>query len=103
MTTANKGRRYPAEPLSDDEVRALLGAIKGNRPIAVRNRALVAVLWGAGLRISEALALMPRDVKDESLRVRHGKGDKARVVGLRPDAVPFDSLARGSTRAPALA
>lgn len=89
MEPANKGKRYPAEPLTDDEVRALLAAINGKRPLAVRNRALVAVLWGSGLRVSEALALMPRDVGDGSLRVRHGKGDKSRVVGLRPEAAPL--------------
>jgi site-specific recombinase XerD len=89
MEPANKGQRYPAEPLTDDEVRTLLGTIKGNRALAVRNRALVAVLWGSGLRVSEALSLMPRDVNGDALRIRHGKGDQARVVGLRSDAAPY--------------
>jgi len=42
------------------------------------------VLWRSGLRISEALALELRDVDLEagSLRVRHGKGDKSRTVGV---------------------
>jgi len=46
----------------------------------VRNRALIAVLWRCGLRISEAL----RDVDLEAgtVRVRHGKGDKSRTVGI---------------------
>jgi site-specific recombinase XerD len=86
---ANRGRRYPPEPLTDNEVRQLIGAVKGKGPIAVRNRALIGVLVGAGLRCAEALDLMPRDVENDSLRVRHGKGDKARVVGLRPEAGPL--------------
>lgn len=89
MTPANKGRRYPAEPLTDDEVRALLAAIKGSRPIAVRQRALLAILHGSGIRISECLALLPRDVRDDSLLVRHAKGGSSRVVALRPEAEPF--------------
>ena len=42
------------------------------------------MLYRAGLRISEALALFPKDLDAEAgtIRVLHGKGDKARVVGL---------------------
>ena len=52
----NKGRKFAPEPLTPDEVRALLAASAGKRPIAVRNRALIAVLWRTGLRVSEARA-----------------------------------------------
>jgi len=42
------------------------------------------VLWRSGLRISETLALELRDLDLEagSLRVRHGKGDRSRTVGV---------------------
>jgi len=42
------------------------------------------VLWRSGLRISEALALELRDIDLDvgTLRVRHGKGDKSRTVGV---------------------
>jgi site-specific recombinase XerD len=45
---------------------------------------MLAVLWRCGLRIAEALALQPRDIDFASgvLSVRHGKGDKARKLGL---------------------
>jgi integrase len=100
---ANKGKTYPAEPLEDDELRELLGAIKGAGLIAVRNRAFVAVLWGSGLRVSEGLRLMPRDVLNggSALRVRRGKGKQRvvrgekrtvwepRVVALHPEAAPL--------------
>ncbi len=56
--------------------------------------ALVAVLWRAGLRISEALALTESDVDPRrgSVLVRHGKGDKRREAGM--DDWGFDHLAR---------
>jgi integrase/recombinase XerD len=47
---------------------------------------MIGVMYGSGLRLSEALALRPHDVdtKAGTVRVRHGKGDKARTVGLDP-------------------
>jgi site-specific recombinase XerD len=80
----NKGRRLPPEVLTLDELRALLRAPSGRAPTGVRNRAVLAVMWGAGLRVGEAVALMPKDYDAEAgtLRVLHGKGDKARTVAL---------------------
>jgi site-specific recombinase XerD len=77
-------RRYPAEVLTDAEVRALLDACPGTSATGIRNRALIAILYRAGLRISEALDLYPKDVDPDrgAIRVLHGKGDKARVVGI---------------------
>ncbi len=86
---ANKGKRYPAEPLTPAEVQALIGVISGNRPLASRNRALVAVLWRSGLRVSEALALHPRDVDEAegTVRVRNGKGKTDRVAVIDSEAL----------------
>ena len=44
----------------------------------LRNRALIALMYRAGLRVSEALALQPKDVDlaAGTLRVLHGKGDR---------------------------
>src|ERR1035441_3510351 len=77
-------KRRPAEVLSEAEAVALLRACSSRAPTGVRNRALIAVLWRCGLRISEALALELRDVDLQAgtVRVRHGKGDKSRTVGL---------------------
>ncbi|MFZ0091888.1 MAG: tyrosine-type recombinase/integrase [Solirubrobacteraceae bacterium] len=70
--------------LTELEAIALIKACSTRAPTGVRNRALIAVLWRSGLRISEALALELRDIDLEAgtLRVRHGKGDKSRTVGL---------------------
>ncbi len=86
-TPANKDRRLPAELLSPDEVRALLRACSSRAPTGIRNRALIAVLYRGGLRISEALALLPKDVDVAgTLTVLHGKGDRRRTVGMDPAA-----------------
>jgi len=81
---ANKGRKLPPEPLNPDEVKSLLRACSKRAVTGVRNQALIVVLYRAGLRISEALALTPSnlDAKGSMLRVLHGKGDHDRVVGL---------------------
>jgi integrase len=85
---ANKGRRFPAEVLTRGEVNALLGACSRRGSAGIRNAALIVVLYRGGLRIAEALALELRDVDLEhgTLTIRHGKGDKRRVVGLDPQA-----------------
>ncbi|MBV9802613.1 MAG: tyrosine-type recombinase/integrase [Solirubrobacterales bacterium] len=83
-TRASTSRRRPPEVLSEAEAVALLRACSSRAPTGVRNRALIAVLWRCGLRVAEALALELRDVDLDAatLRVRHGKGDKSRTVGL---------------------
>ena len=81
-------RRYPAEVLTEHEVRQLLRACSVKAPTGVRNRALITMLYRAGLRIGEALALKPKDLDGEAgtVRVLHGKGDRSRTVGLDPSA-----------------
>jgi site-specific recombinase XerD len=84
----NKGRKLPAEPLTHDEVKALLKACSNRAPTGIRNRALIVLFYRGGLRLKEALSLMPKDcdTKQGTVRVLHGKGDKARFVGLDPEA-----------------
>lgn len=86
-TPSNKGRKLPGEVLEASEVVALIRAC-GRGPSGVRNAALIAAMFGAGLRVSEALALRPSDLdlNRGTVRVKHGKGDKARTVALDPSA-----------------
>ncbi|MDP9150484.1 MAG: site-specific integrase [Myxococcota bacterium] len=69
------------EVLSLTEVKALLSRITHRR-----YQSIAMVMYGAGLRISEAIALEVRDIDGNRgvLRVRHGKGDKAREAKLSP-------------------
>jgi integrase len=79
----------PPEPLAREEVRALLLACSPETLTGMRNRALLVVLWRAGLRCAEALALRPCDVDfgAGTIRVRFGKGRKARTVGVDDEAL----------------
>src|ERR1700761_6787055 len=90
----NKGRTFPPEPLSPDEVAAIIAGCSPRARTGIRNRALLTLLYRSGLRISEALALKPSDVDlgRHPVRVLHGKGDKATVRGFHPTAT--DALAR---------
>jgi site-specific recombinase XerD len=60
----------------------------------LRVRAVIAVLWRGGLRISEALALGETDIDPTrgSVLIRHGKGDRRREVGM--DDWGFEHLNR---------
>ena len=56
VSPRNKGLRYPPDPPTVEEIIAVMRAAGGG-PDGVRLRAVIVVLWCAGLRISEALAL----------------------------------------------
>jgi site-specific recombinase XerD len=79
----NKGRRYPADPPTVEEIIAVMRTA-GAASDGARLRALIVVLWRAGLRISEALALAETDMdcRRGAVVVRHGKGGKRREVGM---------------------
>ena len=62
---ANKGRRYPADPPRVEEIVAVMRQA-GTDGYGLRLRGLIVMLWRAGLRISEALALTESDL--ESVR-----------------------------------
>jgi site-specific recombinase XerD len=79
-------RRLP-DPPKTSEVEAALDALDADGPLALRNRALVELVYSAGLRSSEAvgLDLVDVDFDREQLHVR-GKGGKERIVPLGEEA-----------------
>ncbi len=81
-----RSRRLPESPKTA-EVEAALEGLKGDGPLALRNRALVELVYSAGLRSSEAVGLELADVDfdREQLHVR-GKGGKERIVPLGEEA-----------------
>ena len=80
---ANKGRTYPADPPTVDEIVAVMREA-GDSRYGLRARALIVVLWRSALRIQEALALTETDLdqKRGSVTVQVGKGGLRREVGI---------------------
>jgi integrase/recombinase XerD len=74
--------------LTRDEVAKLLREPRGGEPRALRDRALLEVMYACGLRVSEVVMLEPGDVdlREGMLRAR-GKGSKERVVPIGRQAV----------------
>jgi integrase/recombinase XerD len=77
-----KSRKLP-QVLSHGEVTKLLDSAKGADPIDLRDRALLELMYGCGLRASEAVGLELTDIDLKRGFVRpHGKGSKERMVPL---------------------
>jgi integrase/recombinase XerD len=87
LRAPKRSQRLP-HVLSRDEVRKLLGAPVGTEPAALRDRALLEIMYACGLRASEAVDLDVSDVDLDAgvLRAR-GKGSKERLVPVGRQAV----------------
>jgi integrase/recombinase XerD len=87
VATPRKTRRLP-RTLSPSEAERLIDAASGTTPRALRDRALVELLYGGGLRVGEVVGLAKPDVDLEQRLVQvTGKGGKERIVPLgRPAA-----------------
>jgi integrase/recombinase XerD len=77
---AKRSGRLP-EPLSRSEIARLLGATRNTK-----HRVLLMTAYGGGLRVSELVHLLPRDIHSERMliRVQEGKGRKDRYTLLSP-------------------
>jgi len=80
LLSPRTGRKLPVV-LSTAQIDRLLAVADLTTTLGLRNQAMVELLYGCGLRVSELCALDPADLdrKDASLRVR-GKGNKERIV-----------------------
>ena len=79
----NRGKKVDADVLVGDEVDRLLRS--GNKTATfIRDRALIALAYRAGLRCTEILSLFPKDIDLErgTITVHHGKGDQHGVVAM---------------------
>lgn len=90
--TSRSGRTkttYPIEILSRDEIDRLLRACSKRAPSGIRDRALIAVMFGAGLRVAEALALELKDLDLATGRITvlRGKGSSSAVSKRRLVAI----------------
>jgi integrase/recombinase XerD len=87
LETPKRWRSLP-EVLGVDEVERLLAAPSLDEPLAFRDRAMLEVAYGAGLRVSEWISLSVRDVRLQDHLVRvFGKGAKERLVPIGRRAI----------------
>jgi integrase/recombinase XerD len=86
LTPPQKNRKLP-QVLSQAEVNKLLESARDADAISLRDRALLEIMYGCGLRASEAIGLEIGDVDMRRGFVRpHGKGSKERIVPLGREA-----------------
>jgi integrase/recombinase XerD len=82
-----KTQRLP-RVLTRDEVAKLLREPKGTEPLALRDRALLEVMYASGLRVSEVTGLELADIDlDEGMLCARGKGSKERLVPVGRQAI----------------
>jgi integrase/recombinase XerD len=82
-----RGKRLP-KVLTRDEVQHLLSQPQGEGPAALRDRALLELMYACGLRASEAVGVRLEDVDlDEGVLRANGKGSKERIVPIGSKAV----------------
>lgn len=92
------GRRIP-DYLSYEEIEKIIASIDLSQPLSHRNRAIVEVLYGCGLRVSELIDLKISDLffDDGYIRVI-GKGDKQRLIPIGTQAMKAVNLYRDIRR-----
>lgn len=87
LETPKRWRTLP-DVLTKDEVERLLAAPTLDDPLAFRDRAMLELAYGAGLRVSEWISIGVRDVLHDDTLVRvFGKGSKERLVPIGRRAI----------------
>jgi integrase/recombinase XerD len=87
LATPRRGKKLP-EVLSYAEVQKLLAQPRGGEPAALRDRALLELMYASGLRASETIGLDLADVDvDEGIVRARGKGSKERIVPVGDKAL----------------
>lgn len=92
------GRKLP-DTLSEQEINNLISAVDLSTPQGERNRCILELLYGCGLRVSELTHLKISDLFfDEGFIKVTGKGDKQRFVPIVPATQKFINIYRNEVR-----
>lgn len=85
----NESRVPKGRALSQEEISALMDACNGEKIADIRDRSIVAILRGTGIRRKELVNLDFKDFKPDTgaLSIRQGKGARDRVVFLPDEAI----------------
>ena len=80
--------RYLPDVLSREEAASILDSVVPGTPVDARDRAMLEILYGCGLRVSELCSLRLSDIYPDEAFIRVvGKGDKERIVPLGAPAL----------------
>ena len=92
IETPRIGRKLP-DTLSENEIDQLIAAIDLSKPYGERNRAILEIIYGCGLRVSEAITLKISDLFFEEGFIRIlGKGNKERFVPIHKQIQKYVQL-----------
>lgn len=85
-----KKQNLPGTVFTLEEIQLILDGCSKTCLSGVRNRALLAIMFGSGLRISEAINLFKSDIDlvGKTVLVRRGKNGEFRRVALLPAMIP---------------
>lgn len=99
LLTAPKLSRKLPDTLSVEEINALFDSIDMSTPEGVRNRAMLEVLYGCGLRVSEMTTLKISNLfLDVDFIKVIGKGDKERLVPIGSQAIKYINVYKNEVR-----
>ncbi len=92
-------KRHLPEVLSVEEVETILQQPDVDTPAGIRDRAMLELLYGCGLRVSELLNLQVNQVlREEELLLVRGKGSKERLVPIGEEALHWVTVYLGRVR-----
>lgn len=69
---------------TDEEVERMMKVYTGSEYLVIRNKLIMAFLFDTGVRCLELCSITNGDVKENSLIIRYGKGNKQRIVAISP-------------------
>lgn len=87
ISSPSIGRHIP-DVLSYEEICSMINCIDLSQPFGHRNKAIIELMYGCGLRVSEVTSIKISNiyVEDEFIRI-FGKGDKERLIPISPSTI----------------
>jgi len=93
MLESPKHNRKLPDVLSYEEINGLIAAIDASKPEGMRNKAMLEVLYGCGLRVSELITLKISDLNIQSEYIKViGKGNKERIIPIGHTALKLVTI-----------
>jgi integrase/recombinase XerD len=85
--------------LTEDDINAMIGAIDLSKPQGERNRAMLEMLYGCGLRVTELVTMQISNLRfEEGYVIVTGKGNKQRIVPINKTAIKYCNIYRQQVR-----